>query len=327
MNRLTVPANRDWASRRVLVTGANGFVGRWLAETLATYGADVHAVIRGSREKSSSADKINFARGDVTDLNFITQIIRDANIEIVFHLAAINSNTGDHISPYDIFETNTRGTYTILEACRRAHKPAGVIIASSKEVEDCFRPGSSRKHHPYMASKAATELIVRTYFDTYNLPATLVRLDNIYGGGDFNWSRLIPGIVRTVLHGECPVIRSNGLFERDYVYIEDAVAAFLSIGQRLEQPDVQGQLFRVATGVKTSVLSVVKQIIQLAGRPGLTPQVLNEKTEERVDAAYTPELEKKVLGWSAQISLAEGLARACRWYRNYFQNNESRQRQ
>ncbi|HVU26913.1 MAG TPA: NAD-dependent epimerase/dehydratase family protein [Verrucomicrobiae bacterium] len=319
MNRSTAPANRDWASRRVLVTGANGFVGRWLVETLAARGAKVHALIRGSAENFSHAGKINYVHGSVTDLNFISQIVNDANVEIVFHLAAINTNTGDRISPYDIFEINTRGTYTILEACRKAPKPVPAVIASSKEVEDCFCPASGRKHHPYMVSKAATELIARTYFDAANLPVTLVRLDNVYGGGDFNWNRLIPGMIRTVLRGERPVIRSNGLFERDYVYVEDAVAAFLAIGERIEQPGVQGQLFRVATGVKTSVLSVVQQIIQLAGQPDLTPQVLNEKTEARVDAAYAPELEKRILGWLSRISLAEGLARTCRWYQNYFQ--------
>lgn len=135
----------------------------------------------------------------------------DSKIDTVYHLAAINTNTGSTISPYDIFETNLRGTYTILEACQRMSYPIRAVISSSKEVEACFRPGTGRKHHPYLVSKAAAELIARTYFDTTGVAAAVVGPDNIYGGGDFNWNQLVPGMMRVVLHGELPVIRSNGL--------------------------------------------------------------------------------------------------------------------
>ena len=173
-----------------------------------------------------------------------------------------------------------------------------------------------------MASKAVAELIARTYFDSAGIAAVVVRLDNIYGGGDFNWNRLVPSMMRVILHGELPVIRSNGLLQRDYVYVEDAVAAFLAIGERMDKPEVQGQLFRVTTGTGTSVLDIVKQIACLAGRPDLEPQVLNEKSEDRVDTFYTPELELRVLGWSSQTSLAEGLSRTCQWYQDYFRKKQ-----
>jgi CDP-glucose 4,6-dehydratase len=146
----------------------------------------------------------------------------------------------------------------------------------------------------------------------------LMRSDNIYGGGDFNWSRLVPGMIRAILHGETPVIRSNGLFQRDYVYIEDAVAAYMAIGARLDDPAVKGQLFRVATGLGTSVLDMVKQIARAAGLPDIEPRVLNEKSEERVDTFYAPEFEQTVLGWKSRYSLEEGLSRTCEWYREYF---------
>lgn len=315
----------DWADRKVLVTGANGFIGPWLIRALTARGANVYALVRAG---SNSAAKdfgagVQVVRGDITDLPFLSQLMREAQIDLVYHLAAINTNTGSSISPYDIFETNTRGTYTVLEACRRSDRPVHVVISSSKEVEDCFRPGNGRKHHSYMASKASAELIAKTYFDTAGVAAAVVRLDNIYGGGDFNWNRLVPGMMRVILQGKTPVIRSNGLLQRDYVYVEDAVAAFLAIGERLNKPEVQGQLFRVTTGVGTSVLEMVKQIAIMAGKPDLKPQVLNEKTEERVDVFYTPELERKVLGWSSQTSLAEGLARTCQWYRDYLQKSGS----
>lgn len=258
-------------------------------------------------------------RGDITDLPFLSRFLRDAQIDLVYHLAAINTNTGSSISPYDIFETNTRGTYTILEACRRSDRPIHAVISSSKEVEDCFRPGNGRKHHSYMASKAAAELITKTYFDTAGVAAAVVRLDNIYGGGDFNWNRLVPGMLRVILQGERPVIRSSGLLQRDYVYVEDVVAAFLAIGEGLNKAEVQGQLFRVTTGIGTSVLEMVRQMSITAGKPDLEPQVLNEQTEERIDVFYTAERERKILGWSSQTSLSEGLAKTCRWYQDYFQ--------
>ena len=147
----------------------------------------------------------------------------------------------------------------------------------------------------------------------------MVRLDNIYGGGDFNWNRLVPGMLRVILQGERPVIRSSGLLQRDYVYVEDVVAAFLAIGEGLNKAEVQGQLFRVTTGIGTSVLEMVRQISITAGKPDLEPQVLNEQTEERIDVFYTPERERKILGWSSQTSLSEGLAKTCRWYQDYFQ--------
>ena len=309
----------------MLVTGADGFVGYWLANGLATRGAQTFALIgpnSPSEEKSRRRETgIKIVQGNITDLDFISRLIADSAIEIVYHLAAINTNTGTDRSPYEIFETNIRGVYTILEACRAAPKPAGAVVASSKEVEDCFLPGVNRSHHPYMTSKAAAELVTRAYSDTFSLPVALVRSDNIYGGGDFNWSRLVPGTIRAILHGETPVIRSNGLFQRDYVYIEDVVAAYMAIGERLDDTAVKGKLFRVATGLRTSVLDMVKQIACAAGRSDLNPQVLNEKSEERTDVFYTPELEWTVLGWKSRYSLEEGLSLTCEWYQNYFRED------
>lgn len=323
------PQLLKWTSRRVLVTGADGFVGYWLANTLATRGAQTFALIgpnSPSDEKFRRRETgIKVVQGNITDSDFISRLIADSAIEIVYHLAAINTNTGTDRSPYEIFETNIRGVYTILEACRTAPKPARAVVASSKEVEDCFLSGTNRKHHPYMTSKAAAELVTRAYGDTFGLPVALVRSDNIYGGGDFNWSRLVPGTIRAILHGETPVIRSSGLLQRDYVYVEDAVAAYVAIGERLDDSAVKGKLFRVATGLRTSVLDMVKQIARAAGRSDLKPQVLNEKSEERIDVFYTPEFEQTVLGWKSRHSLEEGLSRTCQWYRAFFKGESKTQ--
>lgn len=313
----------------MLVTGADGFVGGWLVRALAGCGAAVHALVWAEGPVAAAMPwqrrptNAQIVAGDVTDLAFVSRLIAEAQIDTVYHLAANNMNTGTGISPYAVFETNIRGVYTVLEACRTAPRPACAIVASSKEVEDCFLPETTRKHHPYMTSKAAAELVTRAYGDTFSLPVVLLRSDNLYGGGDFNWSRLVPHTIRAVLRGETPVIRSSGLLRRDYVYIEDAVAAYLAIGERLGDPAVLGRLFRVATGTAVTVLDMVNAIVRAAGMPELQPQVLNEKREEREDSLYTPELERTVLGWRSQYPLAEGLARTVRWYRDFFRREAS----
>jgi CDP-glucose 4,6-dehydratase len=316
----------DWKTRRVLVTGADGFVGRWLVNALAERKARVWALVWSSVKQGKNAaflkvpPGLETIRGDITDLGQMSRLIAESAIDTVYHLAASNINTGSKVSPYNVFETNVRGVYTVLEACRLAPQAVSAIVSSSKEVEDCFNPTARRKHHPYMTSKAAAELLSRAYTDTFDVPVALIRSDNLYGGGDFNWARLVPGTMRSVFRGEVPIIRSNGLFQRDYVYIEDAIAAYLAVGERLEDPAVKGQLFRIATGVGTSVLEIVQHIVRAAGLSQMEPRILNEKSEERVDSFYSPVIERKVLGWSAQSTLEEGLRRTCDWYRNFFKS-------
>jgi CDP-glucose 4,6-dehydratase len=323
MNKKSIQPEFDWTARRMLVTGADGFVGRWLTQALAARGTKVTALMwSGSDdahvEETLQAAGAAIARGDVTDLGAMSRIICDAGIDTVFHLAAVNTNRKDGLSPYELFETNIRGTYTVLEACRNATEGTRAIVSSSKEVEDCFRPESGRKQHPYMTSKASAELIARTYGDTFGVPVALVRSDNIYGGGDFNFQRLVPGAIRSLLKGEAPVIRSSGKLQRDYVYVEDAVAAYLAIAERLDRPDVTGKLFRVATGTTASALDVLNHLVKLSGRPDLAPRILNEVKDERVDTPYVPEAEKTVLGWTCRVALQDGLARTYDWYKDFF---------
>ena len=323
MNKSPTQPVFDWTARRVMVTGADGFVGRWLAGALAERGTKVTALMWSGNEDAAVEAGLQAAgavvvRGDVTDLGCISRVICDEGVDTVFHLAANNTNRGAGLSPYEVFETNIRGTYTVLEACRNASAGTRAIVSSSKEAEDCFRPDSDRKHHPYMTSKASAELIARTYGDTFGVPVTVVRSDNIYGGGDFNWQRLVPGAIRSLLKGEAPVIRSSGRLQRDYVYVEDAVAAYLAIAERMDCPDVAGKLFRVATGTTASALDVLNRLVKLSGRAELSPRVLSEVKDERVDTPYAPVAEKDILGWNCRVGLEDGLVRTFAWYEDFF---------
>jgi CDP-glucose 4,6-dehydratase len=322
--RSALDQGRAWSSYRVLVTGADGFVGRWMVDALACRGAKVIALAWagnsakvGPKSLNFSHASVEFLTGDVTDLAAMSGLISEQQVDLVYHLAANNVNTGTGISPYAVYETNIRGVYTILEAGRLARKPPGIVVASSREVEDCFSTEARRRMHPYMTSKAAAELITRAYGDTFGVACALVRSDNLYGGGDLNWSRLVPYTVRAILRDEIPVIRSDGQLRRDYVYIEDAVAAYLAIGQRLYNSAVRNQLFRITTGSTTSVIEMVQLIAQIAGKPELEPTVLNERREERLDRPYQPDLEQIVLGWRNQNTLTAGLAQTIEWYRDY----------
>lgn len=303
------------------MTGSDGFVGPWVVEALAARGARVHALVKdGTPSGHPCLHRISAcgacpSEGDVTDLDRVTRLLGDRGIDTVIHLAAINVNVGTSVSPFEIFETNTRGTVTVLEACRLMGG-ARIVLASSREAEDCFSKALIRKIHPYMASKAAAELAARAYADSYGLPAVAMRSDNLYGGGDLNWNRLVPATIRAVLSGQPPVIRGNGASIRDYVYVEDAVEAYIAAAERAHQPSVRGQLFRIATGLPVTTLELVRKVLKAARSPNLEPVVMNEPVDERVDSIYDPVRERSVLGWSPRTPLDEGLTRTFAAYSN-----------
>ncbi|MFM8532981.1 MAG: NAD-dependent epimerase/dehydratase family protein, partial [Acidimicrobiia bacterium] len=210
----------DWAARRVMVTGANGFVGRWLVRALVDRGAAVTAVVRHDPPPAIADDGIAavaVAVGNVADTDFIGRTVQDSGIDTVFHLAGVNVNRGSTVPPRAFLDAHLHGAYAVLEASRVASGTIRVVLASSQEVEDCLLPEPARRMHPYMASKAAAELITRAFHDTFETPVVVLRSQNIYGGGDTNWERLIPGSIRSLLQGDHPVIKGTGRMARDFV--------------------------------------------------------------------------------------------------------------
>ncbi|MFN2256021.1 MAG: NAD-dependent epimerase/dehydratase family protein, partial [Candidatus Promineifilaceae bacterium] len=173
--------------------------------------------------------------------------------------------------------------------------------------------------HPYDVSKSCVDLLAQSYAATYQLPVAITRFSNLYGGGDLNWNRLIPGTIRSVLRGKAPVIRSDGTFKRDYVYVEDAVNAYLTLARRANQPGICGQAFNFGLGLPVSALEVVQTIIDVSDHPELEPIILDEVRHEIRDEYLSPDKANTMLAWQPDETLASGLIKTMDWYRRYLE--------
>lgn len=313
-----------WDGRNVLVTGAGGFVASWLCKALVEAGASVVGVIRDSPAERLLAlhgirDRIGLVHGSTTNYELVERAINEYEIDTCFHLAAQAIVGAANRAPLSTFETNIKGTWNVLEACRVTSTVKRVVVASSDKVygnqpEVPYQEATSLNgRYPYDASKVCTDVLAQCYAVTYDLPVAISRFANIYGGGDFNWSRLVPGTVRSVLRGEVPVIRSDGTLERDYLYITDAIEAYLMLGQRAAEPGIRGQAFNFGRNAPASVLAVVNQILAATGS-ALHPLILGQAKTEILRQYLDSSLARAVLGWESRVDLAEGLARTIPWY-------------
>ena len=319
-----------WEGRRVLVTGAGGFVGSWLAAALADRGARV--VCLQLRERHSNIevlglkDRVEVVYGDLVDIELMRCLVRDREIDSCFHLAAQALVGLANASPLSTFESNVRGTWNLLEACREAGTVERIVVASSDKAygdqdtlpytEDMPLIG----RWPYDASKACADIVSRSYAHAYGMPVAVTRMANIYGGGDFNFSRVVPGTIRSALLGENPIVRSDGTPVRDYLHVDDAVAAYLTLAEHVSEDGVRGRAFNFGTNEPVSVLDLVERILREFGNPELLPDVLlNEKIHGEIDRQYLDSATARdVLGWESKVSLGKGLARSIAWYREHF---------
>ena len=322
-----------WPERRVLVTGARGFVAAHLVEALHAAGAEVIGLVRDEPPETyfdlaGLAQVTTLVHGDLTDYAFVERVLHEYHVQTVMHLAAQALVTVANSNPLSTFESNIRGTYNLLEAARRAWDEgngplAGVVVASSDKaygqqadlpyVEDSPLLGL----HPYDASKACADILTRTYYNTWGLPVAVTRCANLYGPGDLNFSRLIPHTISAVLAGQRPQIRSDGSPKRDFLFIADAIAGYLKLGERLADPQVAGRAFNLGSGRPVSVLELVIQIIDALGRDDIQPEILGEASGEIQDQHLATARAHEILDWEATTPLQEGLAITARWYQQY----------
>jgi CDP-glucose 4,6-dehydratase len=315
-----------WSGRTALVTGIGGFVGSGLARGLLARGANVVGIVRDSPGMRllaalDLAEQVDIVRGSITDEGLVERTIGEYTADAVFHLAAQSQVGVANANPVSTFETNIAGTWTVLEACRRSPSVQRVVVASSDKAygdspllpytEETPLNGS----YPYDASKACTDILTRSYAVSFGVPAAIVRCANIYGPGDTNWARLVPGTIRSVLAGEDPIVRSDGTPERDYLFIDDAVHGYLCVADAL--PQVAGEAFNIGTDSPVSAIDLVQRIADRAGAFEVSPRILGAATNE-IDCQWLASGKARdVVGWTASTSLDEGLDACLAWYRRH----------
>ena len=312
----------------VLVTGAYGLLGSWLVRGLLERGARVVALRRdepavSALEAMGLDGRVDVVHGDVVSDGLVARALNEYGVDSVFHLAAQTVVANASRAPLPTFETNVRGTWLVLEACR-LHGVERVIVASSDKAYGRHADLPYRETHsllassPYDVSKAACDMIARSYWHTFGLPVAVTRFANLYGGGDTNHSRLIPEVVCAALEGRPPVIRSDGSPQRDFLYVEDAVRAYLAIWEALGRSEARGEAFNAGGGEPHRVADVVALVCRLAGT-GVEPDIRGEGTppneidRQWVDATKLCDL----TGWKPTVSLEEGLRRTIEWYQDH----------
>jgi CDP-glucose 4,6-dehydratase len=320
-----------YSGRAVLVTGAQGFIGCWLAERLLDAGATVVVPRRDVEPESRFVvDGIEarcvVAQADILDYEAIARVLNEHDVATVFHLAAQTIVGTANRSPFSTFETNVRGTYTLLEACRAVGVVGDpierIVVASSDKAygdhdELPYREGFAlQPRYPYDVSKACTDMIARSYAITYELPVAVTRFANIYGGGDLNWSRIVPDTSRSLINGEAPVIRSDGSPERDYLYVADAVDAYLAVAASLDTAENRGRAWNAGWGSPLSVREIVDRLIAVSGVE-VEPDVQGAGTPHgEIDRQYLDSTAINTeLGWKPTRTLDEGLAETFGWYK------------
>lgn len=324
--------NNFWQDRPTFVTGATGLVGSWLIKRLLAAQADVVCLVRDWVPQSElvlagDLERVTVVRGDVRDQALLERILGEYEIDSVIHLAAQTIVRIANQNPISTFETNIQGTWALLEACRRSPRVRQIVIASSdkaygdQETLPYSEETPLQGQHPYDVSKSCADLIAYTYAVTYGLPVAITRCGNFYGGGDLNWNRIIPGTIRSILRGDRPVIRSNGSYIRDYFYVEDGAAAYMTLVESLAaDPALRGEAFNFSNELQVTVLDVVHKIIALM-QSDLEPEILDEVTNEILHQYLSAEKARKVLDWQPLFTLEEGLQRTIAWYRKFLGGN------
>lgn len=322
-----------WSGRNVFVTGGTGLLGSWMVEELVRREANVVCLIRDWVPKSRLAlaglyDRVAVVRGELEDYELLLRALNEHEIETVLHLGAQTIVGTASRSARSTFEANVRGTWNVLEAAKELPQLVKRIVVASSDkaygvheelpyTEDAPLVG----RYPYDVSKSCTDLISLSYWHSYGLPVAVTRCGNLYGGGDLNFNRLIPGTIRSVLANERPIIRSDGKFVRDYFYVRDAVDAYLLLAERMDDDALHGEAFNFGTEEPKSVLELVADLLRLMDSD-LEPEILNEASNEIPKQYLDCAKARRTLDWKPRFTLDEGLGEAIGWYRDWLQRSD-----
>ena len=320
----------SWYQRPVFITGCSGFLGSWLTQELLANGACVIGLVRDWTQHSrliteGFRERMTIVNGGIDDLQTLERTLNEYSIDTVFHLAAQTQVMLANRHPLSTFEANIRGTWNMLEACRRVGCVKRIVVASSDKaygyqarlpIEETL---PLQGKHPYDVSKSCADLIAQSYFHTYGLPVCITRFGNLFGGGDINFQRLVPGTIQSVLRGERPVIRSDGTFVRDYIYVRDAAHAYMSLADLMLEHELTGEAFNFSLEKPLSARELVDLVLARMGRMNLECEVLNQGQNEIPMQMLSARKAREVLGWHPRYTLERALDETIEWYRVYYQ--------
>ena len=324
-----------WNNRNVFVTGASGLLGSSMVNKLLSQGANVTCLVRdwvhGSKLlEDNNLLRCNVVRGELTDFDLLLRSMNEYEINTVFHLGAQTIVGTASRSPLSTFEANIKGTWNLLEACRQLPTLIErVLVASSDKAygshanlpytEDTPLIG----RFPYDVSKSCTDLISMSYFYTYKTPITVTRCGNLFGPGDLNFNRLIPGTIKSALNNEPPLIRSDGMFIRDYFYIEDAVKAYLTLAEHMLEAPIVGQDFNFGTETPLSVVELVTRILESMNKTELVPKILNQASHEIRKQYLDCSKANTLLNWQPTYTFDEGIKSTIAWYTAFIEKENA----
>ena len=319
-----------WHNKRVLVTGATGLVGSWLVRRLLNEGASVTALILDADPaselyRSGDISRISVVNGNLADPVAVNRAVLNLENQYIFHLGAQTIVGTALIDPVNTFASNIQGTWNVMESARNSKGLVkSIMVASSDKAYGTAAtlPYSEQMPlhgvGPYDVSKSCTDLIAQSYGKTYGLPVVIARCGNIYGGGDLNWSRIVPGTIKSLIAGEVPVIRSNGKFIRDYIYVEDAVDAYMHMADAVSSAGIPGEAYNFSRDEPISVLDIYRAISdEIVGRY-VEPKIMDSAKSEIIDQHLDSSKARKELGWVSSITLKEGLKKTHKWYLDFF---------
>ena len=319
----------SWKGRSVFVTGATGLLGAGLVEELLSRGANVTTLVRDWVPRSrlieeGLLERTRVVRGDLEDLDLLLRGLNEYEVDSVFHLGAQTIVGTANRSALSTFESNIRGTWNLLEACRQCSTLVErVVVASSDKAygthdklpytEDAPLQG----RFPYDASKSCADILSFCYYESYGVPLAVTRCGNLFGGGDLNFNRLVPGTIRSALRDEPPLIRSDGTFVRDYFFVRDAVHAYLELAEKLPGDEFTGEAFNFGTERPLSVIKVVEMILSVMGKSSLQPKILSEATNEIPEQYLDCSKARRMIGWKPRFTMEEALSETVSWYERW----------
>jgi CDP-glucose 4,6-dehydratase len=324
---MTEPNPDFWRHRPVAVTGATGFLGAELTRRLVELSANVVVLVRDDIPVTGATDawldKVSIVKGDVRDQELLERVLGEYEVTTVMHLAAQTQVGVANKNAVSTYDTNVRGTWALLEAVHRSPQVSAVVVASTDKaygeqpVLTYTEDMPLLAIHPYDVSKAAADLITQSYHHTFDVPACITRCGTFFGPGDMNWNRLVPGVIRWLLEGTRPVIRSDGTWTRDYIYVVDGALAYLRTAEALTNDrSLAGMAFNFSTERPLSVLELV-DLIRAAVGSDLEPDVQGTATNEIPHQYLSSARARDVLGWKPRYTVEEALAETVAWYRRH----------